>query len=401
MNVAVIGGGAAGFFASISVKQHHPNARVVLFEKSTKVLSKVKVSGGGRCNVTHSCFDNNVLANNYPRGGRFLKKAFHQFGVNETIDWFGERNVVLKTEKDNRVFPITDSSQTIVDCLIQEFEKLGCILNTKSASTAIERNKDQFQLTINDQKMLFEKVIVATGGSPKKEGFEWLRKLGHKIELPVPSLFTFNMPKNSVSELMGTVAPEARVRLQGGKLESAGPVLITHWGMSGPAVLKLSAFGARELAERNYHFSILISWLAAHSEEEVRELIKSHSTSNRLAQISNFRNEQIPKRLWMYLITKVGIPLDKRWVDVSKKELNKIVNVLCNDSYDVRGKTTFKEEFVTCGGISLNEVNHQTMESKVVAGLYFSGEVLDIDGVTGGFNFQAAWTTGFIAGKLN
>jgi len=403
MKVAVIGGGAAGFFAAISVKEHHPKSNVVLFEKSPKVLSKVKVSGGGRCNVTHSCFEISELIKHYPRGAKFLKKSFHQFKVIDTIDWFDTFNVQLKTESDNRMFPTTDNSQTIIDCLTNQFEQLGCVLKLQSAVTKIAplNSNKGFELIVNDKKMSFDKIILATGGSPKIEGLKWLQNLGHKIEKPVPSLFTFNMPKHPITTLMGAVAPNVKVRIEGEKLESTGPLLITHWGMSGPAVLKLSSFGARKLAEKNYQFNILVSWLGQLSEDAVRALFQKEISNHSLSQISNYKLPEIPKRLWVYLVEKVGIELDKRWCDFSKKDLNRLVNGLVNDSYQVQGKTTFKEEFVTCGGVSLADVNPNSMESKKIPGIYFSGELLDIDGVTGGFNFQAAWTTGFIAGKLS
>ena len=301
------------------------------------------------------------------------------------------------------MFPITDNSQTIVDCLVSEFEQLGGVLKLQSAVTAITALGDNagFELIVNGQKMYFDKVIVATGGSPKIEGLKWLQELGHKIEKPVPSLFTFNMPKHPITALMGAVAANAKVRIEGQKLESTGALLITHWGMSGPAVLKLSSFGARKLAEKNYQFNILVSWIGEHSEDAVRTLLQKEITNHSLAQVSNYKLADIPKRLWVYLVQKVGIELDKRWCDFSKKELNQLVNGLVNDCYEVSGKTTFKEEFVTCGGVSLTNVNPNSMESRKISGLYFTGEVMDIDGVTGGFNFQAAWTTGFIAGKLN
>ncbi len=403
MKVAVIGGGAAGFFAAISIKEHHPKSNVVLFEKSPKVLSKVKVSGGGRCNVTHSCFEISELIKHYPRGAKFLKKAFHQFKVIDTIDWFDTFNVQLKTESDNRMFPTTDNSQTIIDCLTNQFDQLGCVLKLQSAVTKITslNSNKGFELIVNDKKMSFDKIIVATGGSPKIEGLKWLQNLGHKIEKPVPSLFTFNMPKHPITALMGAVAPNVKVRIEGEKLESTGPLLITHWGMSGPAVLKLSSFGARKLAEKNYQFNIFVSWLGQLSEDVVRALFQKEISKHSLSQISNYKLPGIPKRLWVYLVEKVGIELDKRWCDFSKKDLNRLVNGLVNDSYQVQGKTTFKEEFVTCGGVSLVDVNPNSMESKKIPGIYFSGELLNIDGVTGGFNFQAAWTTGFIAGKLS
>ncbi len=401
MRVAVIGGGAAGFFAAISVKGHHANAEVVLFEKTSKTLSKVKISGGGRCNVTHHCTDQSGLPSFYPRGKQFLKKAFHQFSVTDTINWFESRGVQLKVESDNRMFPKTDSSQSIVDALESAFFDAGCIIKTKSPVSQMLSTPKGIQLVINGQELLFDKVIVASGGSPKKAGLDWLAQMGHKIAAPVPSLFTFNMPQQPITELMGAVAPDSRVRIVGEKLDSIGPLLITHWGMSGPAILKLSAFGARILANKDYHFQISVSWVNTLSEEILRTLIYQQKEQKGMQQLSNFRLEGLPKRVWWFLLKKIDLPVDKRWIDISKKDVNRMVNILLNDEYNVRGKTTFKEEFVTCGGVSLNDVSANTLQSKKVPNLYFAGEVLDIDGVTGGFNFQSAWTTGYIAGKLN
>lgn len=400
MRVAVVGGGAAGFFAAISVKQHHREAEVLLFEKSNKVLSKVKVSGGGRCNVTHNCFDNKELSTNYPRGERFLKKAFYQFAVQDTIDWFAHRGVELKTEPDNRMFPTTDDSQTIIKALTTEFNRVGCTLKTQCRVEKLTLESSKIQLVINGKEEGFDKVILATGGSPKLQGLQWLADTGHGIENPVPSLFTFNIPNENITTLSGAVAANARVRIIGEKLENTGPLLITHWGFSGPGVLKLSAFGARVLAKKNYQFSVAVSWVANANEEGLRKAISNQKEKFGKQQLSTFRLEGLPKKIWWYLLDKLELPHDKRWLDLSKKEINKLVNVLLNDEYKVSGKTTFKEEFVTCGGVSLSDVKVQTMESKVVPNLYFAGELLDIDGVTGGFNFQAAWTTGFIAGKL-
>jgi predicted Rossmann fold flavoprotein len=400
MKIAVIGGGAAGFFAALSAKEHHPNAGVTLFEKSSKVLSKVRVSGGGRCNVTHACFDKDALIKNYPRGEKFLKKSFHQFEVKDTIDWFTQRGVALKTEKDNRMFPTSDNSQSIIDVLTTAYEQLGGVLKTQSSITQLIPRDSGFDLVIDGETLFFDKVIVATGGSPKEEGLDWLKALGHSIEKPVPSLFTFNLPKHPITALMGTVAPHAKVRIEGEKLTTTGPLLITHWGMSGPAILKLSAFSARLLAERQYATSFVVSWLGEHTEDQVRDLFQDQINQKPMAQLSTFRMPEVPKRLWLYLLEKLEIPSDKRWNEFSKKHRNQLLNALLYDRYDLRGKTTFKEEFVTCGGVSLSDVDAHTLESKRRPGLYFAGEVLDIDGVTGGFNFQAAWTTGFIAGKL-
>lgn len=402
MKVAVIGGGAAGFFAAASCGFHHPGFEIVIYEKSQKLLTKVKVSGGGRCNVSHACFNVFELSGFYPRGGKQLKHAFNQFNTIDTVKWFEKRGVKLKTETDNRMFPVTDNSQTIVDCLTGEAQKAGVIVRLNSAVSGIKKINDKFQITFKDRPdEIADKVIVTTGGSPKLEGFDWLIKLGHHIEPPVPSLFTFNMPREAVTSLMGVVVDHATVKVQSTKLKCNGPLLVTHWGMSGPAILKLSSFGARILSNMNYQFMVQINWLGEQKEDEVREqLLKQISISGK-RKISNQNPFFLPNRLWIFLLKKIAVNPDSSWSELSKKSLNRIVNVTINDEYCVEGKTTFKEEFVTCGGISLSDINFNTMESKICPGLYFAGEVLDIDGVTGGFNFQAAWTTGFVAGKLS
>jgi predicted Rossmann fold flavoprotein len=401
MEVAVLGGGAAGFFAAISCKRHHPEAQVTLYEKSSKLLSKVKVSGGGRCNVTHACFSASQLVKNFPRGQKALRKSFEIFQTTDTVNWFESRGVPLKTEDDGRMFPVTDDSQTIIDCLHSDAKKLGVVIQTKSQVTDIERLSDGYQLTWADHSNLnFDKVIVATGGSPKTDGFEWLKGLGHAIEPPVPSLFTFNFPKDPITALMGVSVSHATVWIERTKLRQTGPVLITHWGISGPAVLKLSAFGARTLHEMQYNFKTHINWLGNLNEEEVRTRIAEELETAYLRKIKNSRPFDLPSRLWYYLLELSGISVDTRWADLKKEHRNRLIKLLTNHEFDVEGKTTFKEEFVTCGGVSLADVDMQTMESRICPGLYFAGEVLDIDGITGGFNFQAAWTTGFIAGKL-
>ena len=399
MNVAIIGGGAAGFFAALSCKHHHPDARVTLYEKTGKLLAKVKVSGGGRCNVTHACFTASQLIKYYPRGGKSLKKPFAHFGPQETIDWFQQRGVALHTESDGRMFPITNQSQTIIDCLVQEAQRLGVIVHTQASVQALRHTEAGYQLKINDQAVIADRVIVATGGSPKRSGLEWLAAMGHTIESPVPSLFTFNVPQESITTLSGLSVGHALVRIPGTKLMSEGPLLITHWGLSGPAVLKLSAWGARTLSERDYQFSVLVNWLGQANEEQIRTDLVNRLPEIGKRKVANRNPFGLPQRLWEYLVIRAGVEADRPWAEVSKKSRNALLHTLLNDTYTVSGKTTFKEEFVTCGGVSLSNVNLRTMESKVCPGLYFAGEVLDIDGVTGGFNFQAAWTTGFIAGQ--
>lgn len=401
LQVAVIGGGAAGFFAAISAKTHHPNAKVTIYEKTDKLLSKVRISGGGRCNVTHHCFDIRELVKFYPRGERPLKKAFGMFSPTDTVHWFQKRGVELKTESDGRMFPTTDDSETIINCLMQETIKLGIGIKTKSNIKKIMPQENGYELAFHrGGKVHADKVIIATGGSPRSSGFDWLRELGHDIEEPVPSLFTFNMPNEPIKELMGVVADPVSVKIMGSKLQSSGPLLITHWGMSGPAVLKLSAFGARDLHAMNYEFKILVNWTGERTEQEVRDILKTVEQEHGKKKIANVKPFNLAGRLWEFLLNKLELGDDMIWQNMGKKNVNRLVHLMTNDVYEVEGKTTFKEEFVTCGGISLKDVDMKTMESRKSPDLYFAGEVLDIDGVTGGFNFQAAWTTGYIAGML-
>lgn len=398
MDIGIIGGGAAGFMAAVTCASTYPYHRVFLFEKTNKLLSKVKISGGGRCNVTHACFDIGEFCKNYPRGATFLKKSFHQFFATHTVEWLERRGVRLKTEPDGRMFPITDNSQTIIDCFLREANQCDVKILTNVEIVSVEKQEDVFLLRDKQQRSYaVQRLMIATGGSPKLTGFEWIRKLGHTIEPPVPSLFTFNMPEDKVPSLMGISVEKTNVGILGTKLQTQGALLFTHWGMSGPAILKLSAWGARILAEKDYQFQVQVKWLPDREENAFREeLWKQRQTLIR--QVENKNPFGFPQRLWSYFLEKAGIPEGKRWIDTSKKEINKLVEVLFKDTYRVSGKTTYKEEFVTCGGVSLHEVNPLTMESKVCNGLFFGGEVLDIDGITGGFNFQAAWTTGYIAG---
>ena len=400
MNVAIIGGGAAGFFAALSCKHHHPHAQVSLYEKTSKLLAKVKVSGGGRCNVTHACFTTSQLIKNYPRGGKSLKKLFTAFSAQDTIDWFQQRGVALHTEADGRMFPTTNESQTIIDCLIQEAQRLDVAIHPHAPVQSLRYDGAQYQLTINGRTVFADRVVVASGGSPKRSGLDWLAAMGHTIQPPVPSLFTFNMPREAVTALPGLSVDHALVRIPGTKLVSEGPLLITHWGMSGPAILKLSAWGARELSERHYEFPVQVNWLGQVNEEAVRSAFLNELPTLAKRKVVNKNPFGLPQRLWQFLLGKTEVDPDRPWAEVSKKSRNVLLSTLLNDTYTVSGKTTFKEEFVTCGGVCLSNVNLRTMESNVCPGLYFAGEVLDIDGVTGGFNFQAAWSTGFVAGRL-
>lgn len=399
--IIVVGGGAAGFFAGISAKTHNPQSEVIILEKSQKSLSKVKVSGGGRCNVTHACFNLSDLLKHYPRGAKFLRKIFQKWAVQDTIDWFEKRKVKLKTEGDGRMFPTTDSSQTIIDCFLKESQKLGIdIRKQHQVEEILPQENEQILLKIKKQdSILANKVIIATGGSPKIENLAWLEKLGHKIENPVPSLFTFNIPKNPIQNLKGIAWQNTKLKILKTKLQEEGIILITHWGFSGPAVLKLSAWGARVLENLDYQFDFQINWLPQLQEDNLRQELFDLKNTLAKRQIQNKNPFDFPNRLWLFFLEKSQIDITKRWLDLSKKDINKLINTLLNDIYTIKGKTTFKEEFVTCGGISLSDVNNQTMESKVIPNLYFAGEVLDIDGITGGFNFQSAWATGFLAGK--
>ncbi|MEN9999179.1 MAG: hypothetical protein RI922_2169 [Bacteroidota bacterium] len=399
MNIAIIGGGAAGFFAALSAKKHFPKAQVTIYEKSGKVLSKVKISGGGRCNVTHACFSNRELAAFYPRGENYLRKAFERFNAQSTIDWFESRGVKLKTYPDNCIFPQSNDSQSIIDCFLKEAVDLGVEIKLNQSITHLDTEANGFTLYTRDTHYHADKIIVTTGGQPKRSGLEWLEQLGHDIIEPVPSLFTFNMPNNPIRELMGNVVEKATVKVEGTKLLGKGPLLVTHWGMSGPAVLQLSAWGARILAERSYNFAILVNWLDDQKEDALRAQFQKIIQEHEGKKVANINPFPMTSRLWNFLLQKSEIHPEMRWKDLGKKNINKLVNTLLNDRYEVSGKTTFKEEFVTAGGVALSDVDFKTMQSKKVPGMFFAGELLDIDGITGGFNFQAAWTTGFVAGK--
>ena len=403
-HIAVIGGGAAGFFAAISAKTHHPLATVCLYEKTSKVLSKVKISGGGRCNVTNGCSDINLLCQAYPRGGKQLKKIFYQFNTTDTIEWFENKGVALKIEPDGRVFPVSNQSQSVIDSLNTAIQKLNIQVHLGATIQSLNRTEDQWELSLLgkiEHSTRFDAVIIATGGQPKEKGFNWLKALDHQIIPPIPSLFTFNMPTESITQLMGLVVEKVQLKIVGTKIQTTGPLLITHWGMSGPAILKASAFAARLLNEKNYAFEIQINWVNQSNTEILIHHLQKMVEENPMKQIGNQKAFPIPNRLWVFLLKKCGIPLERRWNEMGKKNCNKLVELLTNDRYQIQGKTTFKEEFVTCGGIALSEVNLQTMESKKAPNLYFAGEVLDIDAITGGYNFQAAWSTGYIAGKLS
>ena len=404
MDIAVIGGGAAGFFAAITAKENYPDASVVIFEKSQKVLAKVQVSGGGRCNLTNGCASITELAEGYPRGGKALKRAFRTFDNQATMQWFESRGVPLVVQEDGCVFPQSQDSQSIIDCFLEQTRKLNIEIKLGSAIKTMQKVGDKLQCDFVGKAVpsrTFDRVIVATGGSPKRSELEWLEKLNHKIAAPVPSLFTFKMPDEPVEDLMGVVVENTLLSIQGTKLKSEGPLLITHWGMSGPAVLKLSAFGARVLSEKNYDFNIQVNWTNVRNNDAVLAQLQGVVKDHPKKILANFRPFGLADRLWSSLLEKCGLSANKKWEELGKAGLNKLVNVLTNDVYAVRGQTQFREEFVTCGGVSLESIDFNTMQSRVCENLYFAGEVMDIDGITGGYNFQAAWTTAFIAAKLN
>ncbi len=470
----VVGGGAAGMFCAVNAARKDRELRVIVLEKTGKLLGKVRVSGGGRCNVTHACFDIGEMAANYPRGQHFVRKAFHQFFTTDTIEWFASRGVALKTEADGRMFPVSDSSQTIIDCLMREANAYGVEIRMHAEVAAVRVGDDAgavdgvavgvgdggavdgvavgvgdagvgvedggagvgvedatagmgerpvgvgsvavgvgdaavsavrveggagrlFRVALADGRVLgADYLCVACGGYPKSGMFDWIRGLGHTVEDPLPSLFTFNMPGDAITKLMGISVAKASVKVQGSKLAEEGPLLITHWGVSGPVVLRLSAWGARQLAAMDYHFAVQVNWLGEFSEQKARKLLQEQR-QDRAGQLVAAKNPfGLPQRLWEHLLAVAEIG-NIRWADLPARESNRLVSLLCAGNFAVAGKTTFKEEFVTAGGVRLAEVEPSTLESRRVSGLFFAGEILDVDGVTGGYNFQHAWTSGWIA----
>ena len=396
IRVGVIGAGAAGYFSAIHAAMG--NAEVTLLEKTTKTLAKVKISGGGRCNVTHAAFEISNLAKNYPRGEKFLKKVFRHFAVNETISWFESRNVPLKTEEDGRMFPVSDNSQSIIDALQREILNHDVKILLSFGVEEVIKVGNWFKVRSKDKTLEFDRLIICSGGHPKAEGFSFIKEMGHSIEAPVPSLFTFNTPQEPIRKLMGISVPEAHVRLEGTKLAYSGPLLITHWGLSGPAVLKLSAFGAKWLHDQQYHANAHIRWNRNWTEEFLITNLQIFKNQHPKKKIRSNPLFSLPLRLWEHLVERSEISEESIWQNLAKKQLNKLVQNLFCYIVTVKGKTTFKEEFVTAGGVALDEVEPETMQSKLVNGLFFAGEVLNIDGITGGFNFQAAWSTGYLAG---
>ncbi|MBN8833588.1 MAG: flavoprotein [Niastella sp. SCN 39-18] len=397
-SLVVIGGGAAGFFCAINAARRQPEWQVIILEKTQKLLSKVKVSGGGRCNVTHACFSIAEMVKNYPRGASFVKKSFHQFFTPDTIQWFLERGVHLHTEPDGRMFPVTNDAQTIIACLVAEANKYQVEIRTHAEVKSLKKESGIFTVEMQNQVILqADFVCVACGGFANAEKFNFLTALGHHIQMPVPSLFTFNAREKKITSLMGIVVSQAQVKINGTPLQQRGAILITHWGLSGPAILKLSAWGARILAEKKYDFTISVNWYPSLNENTAIEKLQQLRFERAGQKLINKNPFDLPARLWEFLIRESGLDTSIRWADVPAKRQNLLAKNICNYAIVIRGKTTFKEEFVTAGGIDLSEVDAHTMQSKIIPGLYFAGEILDVDGITGGFNFQHAWTSGWIA----
>lgn len=400
MTSIIIGGGAAGFFAAIKCAECNPNREIILLEKTRQTLAKVRISGGGRCNVTHACFDPKKLITNYPRGSKELLGPFTRFQPRDTIEWFEKRGVLLKTEEDGRMFPITDSSETIIQCLLQEANKVGVKVRLECSVQTLQKQKEdnQFAVTLaNGEKLLCQSVLVATGSMPKM--FPILEELGHTIDPPVPSLFTFNVPSSPLLDLTGISVEKVHLKIPEIGLDQIGPILMTHWGFSGPAVLKLSAWGARELNKLDYRATLVINWLPDLSEEDIKARLTEQRNKFPAKQIGTESIFELPKQLWRKILEMADISVEQRLSVLAKKQIQHLVDVLVGNKFLIEGKTTYKQEFVTCGGVDLAEVNFKTMESKICLGLHFAGEVLNIDGITGGFNFQNAWTTGWIAGQ--
>lgn len=395
-DVIIAGGGAAGFFTAINIAEANPKFKIAILERGKETLGKVRISGGGRCNVTHACFVPNDLVKFYPRGEKELRGPFNRFGAGDTIAWFEERGVELKTEEDGRMFPVTDSSQTIIDCFNTAVKKLGIQVLTGESIQSLYRGEHTWKIETQNSTFISEKLVMATGSNPKM--WDMLAELGHTIIPPVPSLFTFNIKDPRIKDLMG-VSALATVKVKGTKLEASGPLLITHWGMSGPGILRLSAWGARELFAMSYQFVLQVNWLNDADIDDCDVILKELKQEHAKKTVSKKSPFDFANRLWESLVAAAGIGAATKWADLTRNELQALANQLVNGEYNVNGKSTFKDEFVTAGGVDLKEVNFKTMESKRVESLYFAGEVVNIDAITGGFNFQNAWTAGFIAAE--
>ncbi|KAB7732707.1 aminoacetone oxidase family FAD-binding enzyme [Rudanella paleaurantiibacter] len=402
LRIAVIGGGAAGFFGAITAAETYPDATVTIYEKSRQVLGKVRVSGGGRCNVTHACFDNRQFIKHYPRGERWLRPLLNQFDAQATVRWFESRGVALKTETDGRMFPTTDSSETIIHCLTRTADRLGVQIRTSCGIAALTPAEDGWTLQLQTGETLTaDRVLVAVGGYPQSPSYGWLPPVSHPDVLvsPVPSLFTFNTPDNPLLALAGVSVPNALVSVQGTNQRQNGPLLITHWGFSGPAILRLSAWAARDLAGVDYRFTLRVQWLGDRTEAQIRDGFTLFRQQHPKKLVTSQNPFGLPGRLWDAFCAEASITETTRWSELPGKAQNRLIEKLTNSQFAVSGKSTFKDEFVTCGGIATGSLNPQTLESTTHPGLFFAGEVIDVDGITGGFNFQNAWTTGYIAGR--
>jgi predicted Rossmann fold flavoprotein len=397
-DLIVVGGGAAGFFGALQLAEQVTDARILIVEKSPKLLAKVKISGGGRCNVTHRCFGAKQLSKHYPRGEKPLRQMFQRYQVQDVVEWFERRGVKLKTEDDGRMFPVTDDSRTIIDCFMNEAIIKKIKIEMGAGVVGFVKKENKFEVTLSDKTIRTARTLLVTiGGSPHARSYDWIKDAGHNIIQPIPSLFTFNDSQNQFKDLMGVSVTEGEVRIEGTKLSAIGPILITHWGLSGPAVIRLSAWAAEHLHSLNYNFNVLINWIGTIGEEELRNELKQQQTKNGKRKIKANPLYNLPSRLWERLCELAEIPEEKIWAELKHKNLNRLLELLIRCCFQIKGKTTFKEEFVTCGGVDLTEVYTETMQSKIVPGMFFAGEVLNIDGETGGFNFQAAWSTAHIA----
>ncbi|HMP83701.1 MAG TPA: NAD(P)/FAD-dependent oxidoreductase [Verrucomicrobiota bacterium] len=399
--VVIVGGGAAGFFAAITCAEASPQTEVIVLERGPEFLTKVKISGGGRCNVTHACFDAREFTTRYPRGQRELIAPFHQFQARDTVEWFAKRGVKLKTEADGRMFPVTDLSQTIMDCLLRAARDAGVQLRTHTVVETVRRNDDGFEVNVagSSTPVHCHRLLLATGGCRAAAAGQLAVSLGHTLEPPVPSLFTFHIETAWLRGLAGVSLPDAEVSVPGTRLRERGPLLLTHWGLSGPAILRLSAWGARILHGLNHQFPLLVNWLPDANDHSLAEHFQSLRESQPAKSIVNSPAPPLPARLWEQLVLASGIGRETRWSALSRAAQHALIQQLLRTELSVTGKSLNKDEFVTCGGVRLSEVNFKTMESRICPGLHFAGELLDIDGITGGFNFQAAWTTGWIAGR--
>lgn len=395
-DIILVGGGAAGFFTAINIVEKNPKLKVVILERGKNVLEKVRISGGGRCNVTHACFVPNDLVKFYPRGEKELRGPFHQFCSGDTIEWFEKHGVALKIEDDGRMFPESNSSQTIIDCFLNATQKLGIAILTGHSVQSIFRSDAFWKVETQSETFACQKIVMTSGSNPKM--WELLESLGHSIVNPVPSLFTFNIKDPRIKDLMG-VSAFASVQVKDTKLSASGPLLITHWGMSGPGILRLSAWGARILHDKNYQFAIVVNWLNDVDFNDCIEILKELKHDQAKKAVSKKSPFEFPNRLWESLVLASEIDSETKWADLSRTQLHNLANQLTNAHFQVNGKSTFKEEFVTAGGVDLKEINFKTMESKILPDIYFAGEIVNIDAITGGFNFQNAWTSGFIVAE--